>query len=100
MLEVVSQEVGHSIYRARVKVAGGVAGLLFKMSYHPGWSATVDGTAVEISRVSPDMMALTLVPGEHEVEFVFVRPRWIWGLLVLSVVIFAGLVWSRRRRRD
>jgi hypothetical protein len=50
--------------------------LLFRMSFHPGWKATVDGSPAEIVHVLPSFQAVALPPGEHRVTF-----RWAPGRL-------------------
>ena len=48
---------------------GGV--LVFSDIYYPGWTATVDGSEVEIGRVNYVLRALRLTPGSHEVVLSF-----------------------------
>lgn len=48
---------------------GGV--LVFSDIYYPGWTATVDGSEVEIGRVNYVLRALRVTPGSHEVVLSF-----------------------------
>ncbi len=48
---------------------GGV--VVFSEIYYPGWTATVDGTPVELGRVDYVLRALTVGPGQHKVELAF-----------------------------
>ncbi|MBI3556350.1 MAG: YfhO family protein [Deltaproteobacteria bacterium] len=57
-----------AIHTAKVRMtAPGV--LLFKMNYHPGWHALVDGHEVETQMVVPSFTAIRLSAGEHEIRF-------------------------------
>jgi hypothetical protein len=60
--------------------------LLLKMTYHPGWRATVDGRPAEIRHVFPSYQAVALTPGEHRVEL-----RWAPGPLK-EILLAAGLL--------
>ena len=48
---------------------GGV--LVFSEIYYPGWTATVDGQAVELGRVNYILRAIHIEPGQHQVELAF-----------------------------
>ena len=48
---------------------GGV--LVFSEIYYPGWTATVDGEAVELGRVNYILRAINIAPGQHQVELAF-----------------------------
>ncbi|NNE43386.1 MAG: hypothetical protein HKN12_04200, partial [Gemmatimonadetes bacterium] len=48
--------------------------VLLKMTYHPGWKATVDGAPVEPVQLFPSYLGVPVGPGEHRVEF-----RWAPG---------------------
>ena len=83
---------------------GGVA--VFSEIYYPGWTATVDGSEVELGRVNYVLRALNLKPGEHEVVLTF-KPRSIKrtetiayaaSLLLLLAVLGAGLFVFRKKK--
>ena len=48
---------------------GGI--LVFSEIYYPGWTATVDGSAVEVGRVNYLLRAINIKPGKHKVELAF-----------------------------
>ena len=50
-------------------VRGGV--VVFSEIYYPGWTATIDGEPVELGRVDYVLRALTVTPGQHQVELSF-----------------------------
>ncbi|MBK9031461.1 MAG: hypothetical protein IPL61_09010 [Myxococcales bacterium] len=67
-------------------------------SWHPRWRATLDGRPARVRRISPDMMAVDVVPGMHHLTLRFVRPWWTWAswsLWPLAMILAAW--WSRRR---
>ncbi len=48
---------------------GGV--VVFSEVYYPGWTATVDGKAVEVGRVNYILRAINVAPGQHKIEMDF-----------------------------
>lgn len=60
--------------------------LLLKMTYHPGWRATVDGAETKPIQVFPSYLAVAVPPGEHRVEL-----RWAPGPLK-EILLLAGLL--------
>lgn len=76
------------------------AHVVLKMSFHPGWRATVDGARVKTMQVTPSYLAIALPEGVHDVHF-----EWAPGpikpiLLGLGLLPFVGLVLLDRRRRS
>jgi len=68
-------------------------------SWHPRWHATVDGRPVPIRRISPDMMAVDVGPGTHDLLLSFERPWWAWASWLLApLAIAVGAALARRRR--
>jgi hypothetical protein len=64
---------------------------LVRESWHPRWVATIDGKPAPIRRVTPDMMALDLEPGDHTAVLRFERPLWTWLLwLFVPFAMLAG----------
>lgn len=82
---------------------GGI--LVFSEVYYPGWTATVDGEAVDVARVNYILRAIRIKPGKHEVILTF-KPTSVdttemvayiaFGLLVL-VVLFLGVRQYKKR---
>ena len=71
-------------------------------SWHPRWRGYVDGTEVEVRRVTPDFPAIDVGPGKHTIELRFERPLWallIW-LLWPGTAIAAWLVLRRLNRSN
>lgn len=67
-------------------------------SWDPGWSATVDGSAVPILPALDALLAVPIAPGRHEVRFVYRTPGASAGqaISLLSLALLCGLVWSSR----
>jgi hypothetical protein len=82
----------------RITLKGKGPGLLIlsEISY-PGWESYVDGRRVEMKTVEGILRAVELLPGEHQIEFVF-RPislrigvvLFLLGLLRLAMVAFGN----------
>ena len=85
-------------------VRGGV--VVFSEIYYPGWTATVDGKPVELGRVDYVLRALTVTPGQHQVELSFF-PKSLditesvayasFGFLAILLVLAAFLYYRRNR---
>ena len=74
--------------------------ITFHTAYYPGWQATVDGRAVEITP-EPDLgrMAVAVPAGEHilVLRFADTLPRQVGGVLSLLAALAGLLVLVRRR---
>jgi hypothetical protein len=85
-------------------VRGGV--VVFSEIYYPGWTATIDGEPVELGRVDYVLRALTVTPGQHQVELSFL-PKSLditesvayasFGLLAILLVLAVFLYYRRNR---
>jgi hypothetical protein len=68
---------------------GGV--LVFSEIYYPGWTATVDGEAVELGRVNYILRAIHIKPGQHQVELAFF-PKSVDMTETIAYIAFAILL--------
>ena len=68
---------------------GGV--LVFSEIYYPGWTATVDGEAVELGRVNYILRAIHIAPGQHQVELAFF-PKSVDMTETVAYIAFAILL--------
>ncbi len=89
--------------RLIVEVNAPAAGIVsFAEVWHPGWRATVDGTASRVHRVNHLLRGVLVGPGEHRIVLVY-RPRslpWTGGLFVLAwAFCLLDPRWLRRRGR-
>ena len=81
--------------------------IVFSEIYYPGWTATVDGEAVDVGRVDYVLRAIRVGPGDHKVTLTF-KPRSVTvtqsiayaAYIVLLIAIVAGVLLSRRRGRS
>ena len=100
-LDVVYELPGDGVMGAQVTLRRPAA-VILKMSYHPRWSATVDGVPAEPILVAPGYPAVEVPAGTHVVEL---RYRAIsgWetlGWMVLGALALTGLaLWDRRTAR-
>gem|GEM_PF-6010892 len=67
--------------------------LLFKMSYHPGWHAVVNGAAARVYAVSPSFMAVPVRSGFSAAEFYYKEDLALkhW-LIAFAVLVLFGLM--------
>ena len=83
---------------------GGV--LVFSEIYYPGWTATIDGEAVELGRVNYILRAIHIQPGQHQVELAFFPKSvdmtetiaYIAFALLLLILIFVVVSQFRQRK--
>jgi len=74
------------------------AHVLLKMTFHPGWRATLDGRDVEPVQLLPSYLGVAVEPGEHEVHFSWDPGPLKAVLLGLGLLPLLALVaWERRR---
>jgi hypothetical protein len=95
---VLREEAGKNRFSARV-AAGRDCFLLFKMTYHPGWRAYVDGREAGTVMLSPGLTGVRIEKGEHEVEFVYRAPGWKTPLFLAGLFVAAGLFFRERKKR-
>jgi hypothetical protein len=74
---------------------------VLRESWHPRWRATLDGRAVAIRRVTPDVIAIDVPPGRHELAWTFARPWWALAAWLLWPAAAAlGTIVRRHRELD
>lgn len=73
--------------------------LVVRDAWFPGWSATLDGEPVELTRIDGVFMGVRVPPGAHEVELRYATPGLGPGALIslpaLGLVLLI-LAWRRR----
>lgn len=63
--------------------------LFIANTWYPGWAAYVDGKTVPIIRADFNFMAISLIGGDHMVEFKYTPLSFLIGVGVTTVAIFA-----------
>jgi 6-pyruvoyl-tetrahydropterin synthase related domain len=97
---VLDQRVSLNEYTATVDATGGDERLLLKASFHPYWTAAVDGSPEPIDLVAPNLMAISVPPGRHEIRFHYRNPPYqklLFAGSLAGALVYAGI--SRLRRR-
>jgi hypothetical protein len=95
----------HSVARlgssisAEVEVDAGADPITFAVreSWHPRWTATVDGAGAAVRRITPVYMAVDVPAGRHTLALRFDRPVWTWLLWLLWPLVTMG-AWLLARR--
>lgn len=87
-----------------VVMANRTAVVLLKSSFDPGWTATVDGVAVQPEMIAPALVGVTVAPGLHRVVFQYdgygsYTLLFLIALLTLVGVGVGPLVLRRVERR-
>jgi hypothetical protein len=95
--------VSESSSNLRVDVSmRGPGYLLIADTFHPGWTATVNGAPVSIYRANIASRAIVLSGGSHTVDLHFEAPAFYRGLAATGIGLTALLTWvitSMRRAR-
>lgn len=89
-----SEKVSGQSYKATIDVSSNCkfCMIMFKQSFHPDWSATVDGKKADIYAVFPFYLATPVTGGVHTVEFHYSPNRLKVALLVLEIVLIFGAI--------
>jgi hypothetical protein len=102
--EVLEQNHAPNEYSALVDSSGAPERLLLKVSFHPFWTAEVDGERTGIDHVAPNLMVVDVPSGRHRVRLRFRNPNYQKALFiasVLGVIVWCALgairPWRRRR---
>jgi uncharacterized membrane protein YfhO len=78
--------------------------VMLKATYHPRWTATVDGRTAKTQMIAPSFVGVEVPAGEHRVEFRY-EPYpnyWLLFLLGLATLVALAVVprwWARRKAR-
>jgi hypothetical protein len=103
--EVLSETTETNGYASRVRVGPEGSRILLKVSYHPYWSATIDGATTRIHMVAPNLMAVDVPEGDHDLRFEYRNPTYQKALLILALLVFLAVlvlpstIWERLLRR-
>ena len=71
--------------------------LALKVTYHPNWHVTVDGSEVATFMLSPSFVGITLPAGRHQVDAQYEPTAIKLPLLGLGLVTLLGVAVLRRR---
>ena len=93
---VEADERAGEVYRAKIK-AEKPGYLLFKMTYHPDWRATINGEPQKTVMLSPGFLGVAVQPGEYLVEFRY-QPGWFKTVLLLLGALGLVLAFVAERR--
>jgi hypothetical protein len=96
---VTEDRAGNNEYSATVDAAGNGERLVLKASYHPYWHATIDGAETPVLHVGPNLQAIDVPPGHHDVTFRYRLPLWIKVLWLVTAFSLALSVASERLLR-
>jgi hypothetical protein len=81
-----------------VDPTAGPATIAIRETWHPRWTATIDGARVAIRRIAPAYMAVDVPAGRHALELRFRRPAWTWWLWLLwPALVLAAWLANRSR---
>jgi hypothetical protein len=67
--------------------------LVLSEVWYPGWQVRVDGVSTPLLRANYAFRAVSLSPGQHQVEMVFRPTSWLIGLALSVFTCLCLLVW-------
>lgn len=83
-------------YGADLQVARSCTAL-FRMSFHPGWQARLDGQPVATMMLAPSYLGVAVPPGKHRLTLGYRAPAWgSWLLAFGCLVLVAAFLIERR----
>jgi hypothetical protein len=95
---VLSEDPGKNVFSGKVKAEKDCL-LLFKMTYHPGWHAYIDGIEKDKVLLSPGFIGVKINKGTHSVKFTYSAQWWKTPLLLIGLLSLAALFfWERKRK--
>ncbi len=83
----IKEKVGDQSYQAEVELDA-PAYLVLKASYHPGWQATINGEPTAVHAIAPNLMAVPLPAGQHEVTYYYQN-----DLLTRALFLVCAIAW-------
>ncbi len=83
-------------YHAEIQAARS-SYVLFKMTWHPNWKASVDGMPVQTVMLSPGFVGVPVTGGRHLVECRYQPERWK-AILAIAGFLLVGLAIAGERR--
>jgi hypothetical protein len=95
---VESEERNAEVYKAVVNMESS-GYILFKMTYHPNWKATIDGNPGSLFMLTPGFIGAPAGPGKHQIEMRYSPGPLKTMLLAGGIVclgIIAGISWKLR----
>ncbi len=100
---ILEQGSARNEYRALVDAAGAGERLLLKASYHPGWKAWIDEVPTQIDHAAPNLMAISVPTGRHEIRFRYRNPSYqklLFAGSLAGALAWAGVAALRARGRN
>ncbi len=82
--EVLAEQRDGQIYRAEIEAAR-PSYVLFKTTWHPNWTALVDGEPVRTAMLSPGFVGIPVSAGRHSIQCRYRPESWQWMLAVAGV---------------
>ena len=87
----IKEKVSDNSYQAELELDT-PAYLLLKASYHPGWQATVNGEPTAVHAIAPNLMAVSLPAGQHEVIYYYRNDLLTQVLFLLCAIAWLALL--------
>ena len=97
--KIIAETIKDQLYQTTIEVDKDCQSCLviFKMTYHPNWTAKVDGKTAEKIMVFPSFMAVKIEPGIHNVSFQYSPDRRKFPLLLIGTGLFCLIVYSWKK---
>ncbi len=87
---VVNEQTSDQDYQAEIEAARR-SYVLFKMTWHPNWRATVDGAPVETVMLSPGFTGIPVPAGRHKIDIRYEAETWKSVLAILGLLLVCGI---------
>jgi len=87
---VLSEQTSDQDYQVEIQ-ARRQSYVLFKMTWHPNWHATVDGEPVKTVMLSPGFTGVPVTAGHHKIDIRYEPETWKSVLAILGLLLVCGV---------
>jgi hypothetical protein len=94
--EIVNARQSGEVYQAEF-LAARPAWALFKMTWHPGWKASIDGQPRDTAMLSPGFVGVPAPAGRHTLVLRYKPGNWKLWMALAGVVAVLGMALAERR---
>ena len=94
---IISETVGNDAYETEVELERD-ATLMLKVTYHPNWRATLDGSPARTMMLMPSYIGVKVPAGTHRIRLAY-RPRLLKTVLLILGLVALGLIAVVERRK-
>lgn len=77
--------------------------IVFSIPYEKDWIVKIDGKKVETEKVLDSLLSITISPGEHSIELIYLPKGFIIGLvisIITGIIILAHIIYEKTSSKE